>query len=124
MHDTDPSSPVSTIHLGPHARVILLRGRIRGRAEAQLREQLLAAIDEEVHGLLIDLSEADSISASAHDMVRATSLTLDNRGGVLLAWRWNGSVEEPTYVLAELRDHGMAELVSVEAGAGDDGARP
>lgn len=124
MHDTEPSSPVTTIQLGPHARVIVLRGRIHGRAEAELRTQLLAALDQEVHGLLIDLSEADSISESAHDIVRATSLTLDNRGGVLLAWRWNGSVEEPTYVLAELRDHGMGELVSVEAAAGDKGERP
>jgi anti-anti-sigma regulatory factor len=123
MHDADRSSAVTTIHLGPHARVIVLQGRISGRAEAELREQLLAAIDDEVHGLLVDLSEADSISASAHDIVKATSLTLDNRGGVLLAWRWNGSVEEPTYVLAELRDHGVAELVTVEAGAGDDGER-
>jgi anti-anti-sigma regulatory factor len=124
MHDTDQSSPVTTIQLGPHARVIVLRGRIRGRAESELRDQLLAAIAGEVHGLLIDLSEADSISASAHEIVKAASLTLDDRGGVLLAWRWNGSVEEPTYVLAELRDHGMAGLVSVESGPGEHGGRP
>ena len=33
MYDSDPSSSVTTIHLGPHARVIVLRGRIRDRAE-------------------------------------------------------------------------------------------
>ena len=124
MYDSDPSSSVTTIHLGPHARVIVLRGRIRDRAEDALREQLLAALDEGTHGLLMDLSEAHSISSSAHDIVRAASLTLDDRGGVLLAWRWNGSADEPTYVLAELRDHGMSELVPGDTGAGDRGARP
>lgn len=114
MHDTDLSTPVTTVELGRHARVIVLRGRISGGAEEQLREQLLAAIDEGVNGVLVDLSETDSISAAAHDIVQAASLTLDDRGGVLLAWRWNGSVERPTYVLAELRDHSVSELVPIE----------
>jgi anti-anti-sigma regulatory factor len=115
MRETDLSTPVTTIDLGRHARVIVLRGRIDDRVEEQLRAQLLAAIDEGVHGVLVDLSEADSISAAAHEIVRAASVTLDDRGGVLLAWRWNGSADEPTYVLAELRDHGVAGLVPVEA---------
>jgi len=120
MRDTELSSPVTTIHLGHHARVIVLRGRICDRAEDELREQLLAALDDGVHGLFVDLSEAASISATAHDVVRAASATLHDRGGMLLAWRWNGSVEEPSYVLAELQDHGVAELVPVKAGAGGD----
>jgi anti-anti-sigma regulatory factor len=121
MHDTDLSTPVHTVALGRHARVIVLRGRISDAAEEELRSQLLSAIDEGVHGLLVDLSEADSISASAHEIVRAASVTLDDRGGVLLAWRWSGSADEPTYVLAELRDHSVAELVPVDAGDDERG---
>jgi anti-anti-sigma regulatory factor len=123
MRDTELSSSVTTIHLGRHARVIVLRGRIRDRAEEELRAQLLAAIDEGVHGLLVDLSEAHSISTSAHGLVRAASVTMDDRGGALLAWRWNGSADEPTYVLAELRDRGVADLVPLEPCADDDRGR-
>jgi hypothetical protein len=36
---------------------------------------------------------------------------------VLLSWRWNGSVDDPAYVLSEVRDHGISELVPVEAAA-------
>jgi anti-anti-sigma regulatory factor len=114
VHDADLSTPVTTIALGSHARVIVLRGRIGGRAADELRDELISAIEEGVQGVLVDLSEADSISVSAHEIVRAASVTLDDRGGALLAWRWNGSVEEPAYVLAEPRDHGVAGLVAVE----------
>lgn len=120
MRDTDSISHVTTIHLSRHARVIVLRGRICDRAEDDLRVQMLAALDDDVHGLFVDLSETDSISSTAHDVVRAASATLHDRGGALLAWRWNGSVDEPSYVLAELQDHGLAELVPVEAGACSD----
>ncbi|GEM_PF-3237620 len=124
MHDTELTPSVTTIHLGRHARVIVLRGKIRDGAEAELRAELLGAIDDGVRGLLMDVSEAETLSASAHDLVRAASVALDDRGGVLLAWTWDGSVEEPTYVLAELRDHAVAELLPVEAGAGGDRGRP
>jgi anti-anti-sigma regulatory factor len=119
MHETELSTPVTTIQLGNHARVIVLRGRISGGAEEELRAQLVAAIDEGVKGVLVDLSEAASISESAHGIVRAASVALDDRGGILLAWRWNGSADEPAYVLAELRDQEVAELVPVEAQDGD-----
>jgi hypothetical protein len=118
MPETDLPTSVSTITLGRRARVIVLRGRIRDAAEDLLRAQLIAALEEGVQGMLLDLTRADSITASAHEVVRAASLTLADRGGVLLAWRWNGSVSDPTYVLAELRDHGISELVPVED---DDG---
>ena len=117
MPETDISRPVSTIVLGRRARVIVLRGRIRAGAEDDLRRELLAALDERVEGVLLDLTGADSITTSAHKIVRAASLMLGDRGGVLLAWRWNGSVDDPTYVLSEVRDHGISELVPVEAAA-------
>jgi len=121
MPETDVPRSVSTIVLGRRARVIVLRGRIGAAAEDDLREELLAALEERVEGVLLDVTGADSITTSAHEIVRAASLTLGDRGGVLLAWRWNGSVEEPTYVLSEVRDHGISELVPVEADA-DRGA--
>ncbi|HET8743818.1 MAG TPA: STAS domain-containing protein [Gaiella sp.] len=114
MPETELPTSVSTIALGRRVRVIVLRGRICAGAEDELREQLIAALEEGAQGVLLDLTRADSISVSAHEVVRAASLTLDDRGGVLLAWRWNGSIEEPTYVLAELRDHDVSELVPVE----------
>jgi anti-anti-sigma regulatory factor len=113
---------VTTIQLGSHARVIVLRGRIGDQAADELREQLISAIEEGVQGVLVDLSEADSISVSAHEIVRAASMTLDDRGGALLAWRWNGSVDEPAYVLAEPRDHGVGGLVAVEPEPGEGGS--
>jgi anti-anti-sigma regulatory factor len=120
MHETDLSTPVTTIQLGSHVRVIVLRGRISDGAEEELRAELLAAIDEGVKGVVVDLSEADSITESAHEIVRAASVTLDDRGGILLAWRWNGSADEPAYVLAELRDQAVSELVSVDAPGGEE----
>jgi hypothetical protein len=117
MPETDVPRSVSTIVLGRRARVIVLRGRIGADAEDDLREELLAALEERVEGVLLDVTGADSITASAYEVVRAASLMLGDRGGVLLAWRWNGSVEEPTYVLAEVRDHGISELVPVETDA-------
>jgi hypothetical protein len=90
---------------------------IRAGAEDDLRKELLAALDERVEGVLLDLTGADCISTSAHKIVRAASLMLRDRGGVLLAWRWNGSVDDPAYVLSEVRDHGISELVPVEAAA-------
>jgi anti-anti-sigma regulatory factor len=122
MHETDRSTPVATIQLGSHARVIVLRGRISDSAEEELRVQLLAAIDDGVKGVVVDLSEADSITESAHEIVRAASVTLDDRGGILLAWRWNGSTDEPAYVLAELRDREVSELVPVDARNGEQRA--
>ncbi len=119
MPETELPTSVSTIALGRRVRVIVLRGRIRADAEDELRDRLIAALDEGVQGVLLDLTRADSITPSAHEVVRAVSLTLDDRGGVLLAWRWNGSIEEPTYVLAELRDHGVSELVPVEDEEGE-----
>jgi hypothetical protein len=117
MPETDVPRSVSTIVLGRRARVIVLRGRIGAGAEDDLREELLAALGDRVEGVLLDVTGADSITTSAHEIVRAASLTLGERGGVLLAWRWNGSVEDPTYVLSEVRDHGISELVPIEVDA-------
>jgi hypothetical protein len=76
-----------------------------------LREQLLAAIEAGVRELFLDLSEAESIGSPVHDLVAAASITLADRGGVLLAWSRKYSVDDATYVIADVRDSALDELM-------------
>lgn len=111
--DSSPggAEQITTVDVGHRAQVIVLRGSIRGGAVDDLREQLLAAISAGVREVFLDLSEVDSIGSPVHDLVSAASVTLADRGGVLLAWSRRYSPGEPTYVIADVRDRALAELV-------------
>ena len=107
---SDPApSAVTSVHVGREARLVVLRGAIRDRETEDLRRELVAAIDAGVRGLLVDLSEVDSLSVAAQELVESASATLADRGGVLLAWSAKESVGRPTFVLSELRDGALAD---------------
>jgi anti-anti-sigma regulatory factor len=102
---------ITTVDVGHRAQVIVLRGAIRGRVVDELREQLLATIESGVREVFLDLSEVESVGSPVHDLVSAASITLADRGGVLLVWSRKYAVGEPTYVIAEVRDWALAELM-------------
>ncbi|MCZ7589678.1 MAG: hypothetical protein M5U27_12670 [Gaiella sp.] len=107
-HDT---LPVTTAHVGRRARVIALRGPIRAQAVEQLREHLLSALDGGVRELFVDISEAESLTSPARELIASASYTLADRGGVLLVWSRKVTLGEATYVMAEVRDRALAELM-------------
>jgi anti-anti-sigma regulatory factor len=111
------AQPVTTVEVGPRARVIVLRGTIRGGAVDALREELLAAIEGGVREVFVDLSEVESVGSPFHDLVSAASVSLADRGGVLLVWSRKYAAGEPTYVVADIRDRALAELVPGERGS-------
>ena len=102
---------VTTVCVGLHARVIVLRGAIGERALEELRTQLHAAIEAGVRELFIDVSDAETITSQVHELVTAASLTLADRGGVLLAWGRKHAGDDPTYVMAEVRDRALGDLM-------------
>lgn len=102
---------ITTVDVGHRAQVIVLRGVIRGGAVDDLRERLLAAIAAGVREVFLDLSEVESIGSPVHDLVSAASITLADRGGVLLVWSRKYAVGEPSYVIADVRDRALAELM-------------
>lgn len=104
-------APVTTAHVGRQARVIALRGPIREHAVELLREHLHSALEAGVQELFVDLSEAESLTGPARELVASASYTLAGRGGVLLVWSRRLSPGEPTYVMAEVRDRALAELL-------------
>jgi anti-anti-sigma regulatory factor len=108
---------ITSVDLGQRAQVIVLRGAIRGGAVDDLRERLLAAIAAGVREVFIDLSEVESIGSPVHDLVSAASITLADRGGVLLVWSRKYAVGEPTYVIADVRDRALAELMPSTRGS-------
>lgn len=103
--------PLATVDVGPRARVIVLRGDIRGAAVDALREELLAAIEGGVREVFVDLSDVESVGSPFHDLVSAASITLADRGGVLLVWSRKYTAGEPTYLVADIRDRALAELM-------------
>jgi anti-anti-sigma regulatory factor len=122
-HPVSDARQVKTLEIGRSARVIVLRGAIRGPAADDLRVELLAAIEAGAREVFLDLSDVESLSSSVHDLVAAAGLTLADRGGVLLAWSRKYSVGEPTYVITELRDRALAELMPTPA-ASHERSRP
>ena len=102
---------VTTTDLGHGARVIALRGAIRGGAVDELRDRLLAAIDAGAREVVVDLTDVESLGSPVHDLVAAASVTLADRGGVLLVWSRRYAVGEPTYVMTDVRDRAIAELM-------------
>jgi anti-anti-sigma regulatory factor len=108
------AQPVTAVVVGPRAGVIVLRGTIRGSAVDALREQLLAAIEGGVREVFVDLSEVESVGSPFHDLVSAASVSLADRGGVLLVWSRKYAAGEPTYVVADIRDRALAELMPGE----------
>jgi anti-anti-sigma regulatory factor len=108
---THGTQPVTTADVGPRARVIVLRGTIRGDAVDDLREQLLTAIEGGVREVFLDLSDVESVGSPFHDLVSAASITLADRGGVLLVWSRKYASGEPTYLVADIRDRALAELL-------------
>lgn len=108
---------ITAVDLGHRAQVIVLRGAIRGGAVDDLRERLLAAIAAGVREVFLDLSEVESIGSPVHDLVSAASITLADRGGVLLVWSRKYAVGEPTYVIADVRDRALAELMPSTRGS-------
>jgi anti-anti-sigma regulatory factor len=120
MRNTDSSQDaihVTTVEVGRQAAVIVLRGVIRGRAVEQLREQLITAIEAGVRELFLDLSEVESIGSPVHNLVAAASMTLADRGGVMLTWSRKYTHGEPTYLMADIRDRALAELMPDATGA-------
>jgi anti-anti-sigma regulatory factor len=111
QHPASDPRQVRTVEIGRSARVIVLRGAIRERAADDLRVELLGAIEAGASEVFLDLSDVESLSSSVHDLVAAAGITLADRGGVLLAWSRKYSIGEPTYVITELRDRALAELM-------------
>ena len=111
------AAQVVTTDVGHRAQVIVLRGAIRGSAVDELRKRLLEAIEAGVREVFLDLSEVESVGSPVHDLVSAASITLADRGGVLLVWSRKYSVGEPTYVIADVRDRALAELMPGARGA-------
>jgi anti-anti-sigma regulatory factor len=105
---------LTTADVGVRARVIVLRGNIRGDAVDELREELLAAIEGGVREVFVDLSDVESVGSPFHDLVSAASITLADRGGVLLVWSRKYTAGDPTYVVADIRDRALAELMPRE----------
>lgn len=105
---------LTTVDVGVRARVIVLRGNIRGDAVDELREELLAAIEGGVREVFVDLSDVESVGSPFHDLVSAASITLADRGGVLLVWSRKYTAGDPTYVVADIRDRALAELMPRE----------
>ena len=60
---------VTTTDLGHGARVIALRGAIRGGAVDELRDRLLAAIDAGAREVVVDLTDVESLGSPVHDLV-------------------------------------------------------
>jgi anti-anti-sigma regulatory factor len=108
---------ITTVDVGHRAQVIVLRGAIRGSAVDDLRERLLAAIAAGVREIFLDLIEVESITSPVHDLVSAASITLADRGGVLLVWSRRDAVGEATYVIADVRDRALAELMPSSRGS-------
>lgn len=106
-----PEEQVTTTDLGHGARVIALRGAIRGGAVDELRDRLLAAINAGAREVVVDLTDVESLGSPVHDLVAAASVTLADRGGVLLVWSRRYAVGEPTYVMTDVRDRAIAELM-------------
>jgi anti-anti-sigma regulatory factor len=95
-------------------RIIVLRGAIRGKAEEVFRTELLGAIDEGAKEIILDLSETETVVAAVHELVAAASSTLADRDGVLLTWSEKHASGGATYLIAEVRDRGLGELVQPE----------
>jgi anti-anti-sigma regulatory factor len=105
---------VTTVDVGVQARVIVLRGTIREDAVDELRERLLEAIEDGVREVFVDVSEVESVGSPFHDLVSAASVSLADRGGALLVWSRKYAAGDPTYVVTDIRDRALAELVPRE----------
>jgi hypothetical protein len=110
-HSAQAHPQVQSMSLGGRARAIVLRGAVRGQVAEELRGELLAAVESGVRELVLDLSGVESISSPTRDLVAAVGSTLARRGGVLLIWWQKDGPAEPGYVMAELRDHGLASIL-------------
>ncbi len=117
MQTARPEDQFTTVDVGHRSQVIALRGTIRGDAVDDLREMLLAAIDAGVREIVLDLTDVESLGSPVHDLVSAASITLADRGGVLLVWSRKYAVDEPTYVITDVRDRALAELMPNAEGA-------
>ena len=102
----------TTIDVGRRARVIVLRGVIRDAAVDELRERLLAAIEAGIREVVLDFSEVESLGSPVHDLVSAASVTIADRGGVLLVWSRKYAAGEPAYVITEIHDRALADLMA------------
>jgi anti-anti-sigma regulatory factor len=111
-------SPFTTVAVGARSQVIALRGTVRGSAVDELRETLVAAIESGVREIVLDLTDVESLGSPVHDLLSAASITLADRGGVLLVWSRKYAVDEPTYVMSDVRDRALAELVPATGSAG------
>ncbi len=106
----EPAS-VETVDVGPATRVIVLRGAILDEAEDALRAELIEAIEGAARVILLDLSRVESLTPTAHALVAAASVTLADRGGSLLAWSEKHADGSPAYLIADVRDRGIGELI-------------
>jgi hypothetical protein len=100
---------LTAIDFGHRARVIVLRGVVRDTVVDELRERLLAAIEDGVREVVLDLSDAESVGAPVNDLVSAAGITFADRGGVLLVWSRKDADGDQTYVITEVRDRALAQ---------------
>jgi anti-anti-sigma factor len=116
---TEDSFP--TVDVDRRSQVIVLRGPIHGAAVDELRETLVAAIEGGVRDVVLDVTDVESIGVAAHDLVSAASITLADRGGALLVWSRKKAVGEPIYVITDVRDRTLAEVMPAPGKAGRQG---
>jgi hypothetical protein len=64
-----------------------------------------------VREVFLDLSDVESVGSPFHDLVSAASISLADRGGVLLVWSRKYASGDPTYLVADIRDRALAELL-------------
>ena len=81
-----PEEQVTTTDLGHGARVIALEApsaaaRSTSSASGSSRRSTAGARE-----VVVDLTDVESLGSPVHDLVAAASVTLADRGGVLLVW--------------------------------------
>ncbi len=116
-------SSIETVEAGRGTRILVLRGAINGRADTTLRKEMLGALESGANVVLLDLSRVESLSTAAYDLIAAASATLADRGGTVLAWSQKHDDGSPTYLIADVRDRGIRELIADERPTGGASGR-
>ena len=111
MRSSQSEGQFTTIDVRRRARVIVVRGVIRGAAVDELRERLLAAIEAQNAGGRPRLERGREPRLARARPGLPESVTFADRGGVLLVWSRKYTAGEPTYVITEVHDQALAALM-------------